>query len=190
MGKQSDIELALGSPALSKNCDDPSKKDVLPTLIQPEVSLVFVNEEEPPDDPGPKSDPQPYVRQIVWINVLKLVALHLGGLAGLLLAPFAHPATIFFMFFLAFLTLLGVQVGAHRLWAHRSYKANGPVRVFLCLCHTMSMQNDLYEWVRDHRVHHKWCVFEFPVCKFNPPLPLRSDTDADPHNAGKGGDRS
>ena len=30
-------------------------------------------------------------------------------------------------------------------------------------------QNHIYEWVRDHRVHHKFC-----------------DTDADPHNSQRG----
>ena len=33
----------------------------------------------------------------------------------------------------------------------------------------MSFQNDIYEWSRDHRVHHKY-----------------SETDADPHNAKRG----
>ena len=34
---------------------------------------------------------------------------------------------------------------------------------------TMALQNDIYEWCRDHRVHHKY-----------------SDTDADPHNSKRG----
>ena len=101
--------------------------------------------------------------------MIKIFLLHIFGLVGLFLVPSAHNATLCFSFFLSFLTLLGVQVGAHRLWSHRSYKANLFVRTFLCLCHTMSMQNDLYEWCRDHRGHHKW-----------------SDTDADPHNAHRG----
>jgi len=37
------------------------------------------------------------------------------------------------------------------------------------LFQTMAFQNHLYEWVRDHRVHHKF-----------------TDTDADPHNAQRG----
>ncbi|XP_023228732.1 stearoyl-CoA desaturase 5-like [Centruroides sculpturatus] len=36
-------------------------------------------------------------------------------------------------------------------------------------CYQRSLQNDIYEWVRDHRVHHKF-----------------SETDADPHNAKRG----
>lgn len=39
----------------------------------------------------------------------------------------------------------------------------------LAILFVASGQNDIYEWVRDHRVHHKW-----------------SETDADPHNARRG----
>lgn len=64
---------------------------------------------------------------------------------------------------------LGVTAGAHRLWAHKSYKAKKPLRVFLALCFAGAGQNDIFEWARDHRVHHKY-----------------SETDADPHNASRG----
>ncbi|CAL1260735.1 unnamed protein product [Larinioides sclopetarius] len=64
---------------------------------------------------------------------------------------------------------LGITAGAHRLWSHRSYKARWPLRVFLCILNTISVQNDIYEWCRDHRVHHKF-----------------AETDADPHNIKRG----
>lgn len=64
---------------------------------------------------------------------------------------------------------MGVTAGTHRLWSHRSYKAKLPLRIFLMLCQTTMFQNDIYEWVRDHRVHHKF-----------------TDTDADPHNSKRG----
>ena len=35
--------------------------------------------------------------------------------------------------------------------------------------HILALENDIYEWSRDHRVHHKY-----------------SETDADPHNAKRG----
>lgn len=63
----------------------------------------------------------------------------------------------------------GVTGGAHRLWAHRAYKAKTPLRIILVCCYAMAGQNRLYDWVRDHRVHHKF-----------------SETDADPHNAQRG----
>lgn len=63
----------------------------------------------------------------------------------------------------------GVTCGAHRLWAHRSYKAKLPLRIFLAIGQSIAGQNCLYIWCRDHRVHHKF-----------------SDTDADPHNSKRG----
>lgn len=64
---------------------------------------------------------------------------------------------------------LGITAGAHRLWSHRSYKARLPLRIFLMLCNCVAGQNDLIEWCRDHRLHHK-----------------TSETDADPHNSNRG----
>lgn len=55
---------------------------------------------------------------------------------------------------------------AHRLWAHRSYKARLPLRILLTIFNTMAFQDCVIHWARDHRVHHKY-----------------SETDADPHNA-------
>lgn len=61
---------------------------------------------------------------------------------------------------------LGITAGAHRLWAHRSYKARLPLRVLLTIFNTIAFQDCAIHWARDHRVHHKY-----------------SETDADPHNA-------
>ncbi|XP_026296170.1 acyl-CoA Delta(11) desaturase isoform X2 [Apis mellifera] len=66
-------------------------------------------------------------------------------------------------------TSMGITAGAHRLWCHRTYKAKWPLRFLLMLSQTLAYQNHIYEWVRDHRVHHKF-----------------TDTDADPHNARRG----
>lgn len=63
----------------------------------------------------------------------------------------------------------GVTAGVHRLWSHRSYKAKTPLRIILMLCFSLSGQNTIYDWVRDHRVHHKF-----------------SETEADPHNSNRG----
>ncbi len=98
----------------------------------------------------------PYRREIVWRNVLIMAALHALALYAVLFAlPVVSAGTFYFAFLLAFLTSLGVQGGAHRLFAHRAYKANQGVRLFLSLCHVLALQNDLYEWCRDHRAHHK-----------------------------------
>lgn len=70
---------------------------------------------------------------------------------------------------LTYITGFGITAAAHRLWAHRAYKANLPMRIMLIIFNTIAFQNSVYVWARDHRVHHKF-----------------SETDADPHNATRG----
>ncbi|XP_067138421.1 stearoyl-CoA desaturase 5-like [Centruroides vittatus] len=107
-----------------------------------------------------------YPMKIVWRNVIAFIILHIGALYGIYLANWR---TFTSASLLAYLSILGVTGGSHRLWSHRSYKAKWPVRVFLMFFQTMAIQNDIYEWSRDHRAHHKY-----------------SETDADPHNATRG----
>jgi len=107
---------------------------------------------------------------IVWRNVAIMLYLHMAALYGFYLCfGVAKAATIGWAFFLFLFGGFGITGGAHRLWAHRSYKAKWPLRVFAAVAQTIAVQNDIYEWSRDHRVHHKF-----------------SETDADPHNARRG----
>ena len=116
---------------------------------------------------GNKSE---YKMEIVWRNVFIMLSLHLSALYGLYLCfTDAKWQTIVFSVFLYVISGLGITAGAHRLWSHRSYKAKRPLRVILCIFQTIAFQNSIYEWSRDHRVHHKY-----------------SETDADPHNANRG----
>ncbi|XP_041866744.1 stearoyl-CoA desaturase b [Melanotaenia boesemani] len=116
-----------------------------------------------------KAKAQKPPRILVWRNIILMSALHFGALYGLVLIPSASNSTLAWTAVCYLLSALGVTAGAHRLWSHRSYKASFPLRVFLALANSMAFQNDIYEWARDHRVHHKY-----------------SETDADPHNAMRG----
>ncbi|XP_052742517.1 acyl-CoA Delta-9 desaturase-like [Bicyclus anynana] len=78
-------------------------------------------------------------------------------------------STVIFAAITFLFTGLGLTGGAHRLWTHKAYKAKLPMKLFLLMGFATSGQNSLYQWVRDHRVHHKF-----------------SDTEADPHNANRG----
>merc|ERR1711935_867440 len=70
---------------------------------------------------------------------------------------------------LSFWSGIGVTGGAHRLWAHRTYKAHWTIRTFLMLMFSIANQGTIYHWARDHRVHH-----------------AKSDTEADPHDITRG----
>lgn len=109
-------------------------------------------------------------QKIVWKNVYFYTVLHMAALYGFYVAVVkAKWPTLIWCYALYFLGGFGITGGAHRLWSHRSYKANAPYRFMLMIFNCIALQNDVIEWSRDHRVHHKY-----------------SETSADPHNATKG----
>lgn len=44
---------------------------------------------------------------------------------------------------------------AHRYFTHKTFRANSKLKYFLIFLQTLSAQEDIIKWVRDHRVHHK-----------------------------------
>nr|XP_022906819.1 acyl-CoA Delta(11) desaturase-like [Onthophagus taurus] len=111
-----------------------------------------------------------YQWKIVWRNVFAFIYLHYAVLHGLYFVFTRNVLlTLGWNLFLAFLVSQGITAGAHRLWAHKAYKANLPLRILLAFCFTIAFQDDIHQWARDHRTHHKFC-----------------DTDADPYNAKRG----
>jgi stearoyl-CoA desaturase (Delta-9 desaturase) len=53
------------------------------------------------------------------------------------------------------LTALGITVGFHRLFTHRSFEAPGAVRFVLAALGSMAVQGPLLKWVAVHRRHHQ-----------------------------------
>jgi stearoyl-CoA desaturase (Delta-9 desaturase) len=59
------------------------------------------------------------------------------------------------IFFVAYvLTGLGVTVGFHRLFTHRSFKTTKPVRAALAILGSAAIEGPITAWVADHRKHH------------------------------------
>ena len=63
------------------------------------------------------------------------------------------------------LTALGITVGFHRLFTHRSFETNAVVQFVLAVLGSMAVQGPLLKWVALHRRHHQ-----------------HSDTAGDPHS--------
>ncbi|CAH0558589.1 unnamed protein product [Brassicogethes aeneus] len=123
-----------------------------------------------PEVPPEVSQPDNRKLELVWRNIILFAYFHAVALYGVyLMLVSAKLATTVFGFFLYQCGGLGVTAGAHRLWAHRSYKAKWPLKLILTLFNSLAFENSVIEWSRDHRVHHKF-----------------SETDADPHNAKRG----
>ncbi|CAL7934092.1 unnamed protein product [Xylocopa violacea] len=139
----------------------PNQVDVSTTLVT-ENSQEDINKNLTPNSKS--------LQPIVWRNVIIFIYLHLSALYGLYLVfTEAKILTIIWCNIVRLAAGVGITAGAHRLWTHRAYKAKWPLRVILMLLNSAAFQNDIYDWTRDHRVHHKF-----------------TDTDADPHNAKRG----
>ncbi|KAK3554293.1 hypothetical protein QTP70_020161, partial [Hemibagrus guttatus] len=136
---------------------------------QPEENGEITCVDDAFDDSYKEKDGSMPPAKIVWRNVVLMTLLHIGAVYGLTVVPSAKAFTLLWAWMCFLISALGVTAGVHRLWSHRSYKAKLPLRIFLAIANSMAFQNDIYEWCRDHRVHHKY-----------------SETNADPHNARRG----
>ncbi|KAF7393128.1 hypothetical protein HZH66_008961 [Vespula vulgaris] len=83
-----------------------------------------------------------YKRRIVWRNVAIFSGLHIGAIYGVYLAlTSAKLLTTLFAFILYQCSGIGITAGAHRLWAHRSYKAKWQLRLILIIFNTIAFQD-------------------------------------------------
>jgi stearoyl-CoA desaturase (delta-9 desaturase) len=64
---------------------------------------------------------------------------------------------------------LSITAGYHRLFAHKTYQASRPVRLFFLIFGAAGLENTVLRWAADHRVHHS-----------------HVDSERDPYNATKG----
>lgn len=61
---------------------------------------------------------------------------------------------LFLSFYAA--TGLGITVGYHRLFTHRSFRAVRPVRVVLAVLGSMGVEGSVVDWCATHRRHHAY----------------------------------
>jgi stearoyl-CoA desaturase (delta-9 desaturase) len=118
--------------------------------------------------PGP-DDVQPPVYETLdraltgLITVGPIVALFFVGWQlwdGLL-----HPSDLVVFAIMYLLTGLGVTVGFHRLFTHRSFKTSPALRGVFAVLGSAAIEGPVISWVSDHRKHHAF-----------------SDKEGDPHS--------
>lgn len=84
-------------------------------------------------------------RDSSWPAVLFYIHLNILGLYGIIiLFTNTYFTTVIFTLLLIFMGVIGSTCGAHRLWAHKTYKANTFLRTILMLCQTMAGQVGIY----------------------------------------------
>jgi hypothetical protein len=98
-----------------------------------------------------------------WPMIIYISLAHVAAVIGLFTISKCHPYTLFWTFLLWPISGIGITGGVHRLWAHRSYKAALPMRIYLMLANSIANQGSIWHWSRDHRVHHKHSEVSVPI---------------------------
>ena len=116
--------------------------------------------------------PNPNRGQAIWLHI---VFLCITPLLAVVLVPwwaFTHGITsteIIAMVSLWGISGLGITVGYHRLFSHRSFEAPAIVRFVAAILGGAAWQGSVIRWSSGHRHHH-----------------TKVDTDLDPYNAKRG----
>jgi stearoyl-CoA desaturase (delta-9 desaturase) len=90
------------------------------------------------------------------------------GLAAAVYVCWRHgvgPLDLALMGVMYLLTLLGITLGYHRLFTHKSFTTPAAVRFTLAVLGSMALQGPVIQWVAHHRRHHQ-----------------QSDQEGDPHS--------
>ncbi len=66
------------------------------------------------------------------------------------------PLALALLGFMYALSILGITVGYHRLFAHRAFKAKRAVQCTLAALGCMAAQGPVISWVANHRRHHRY----------------------------------
>ena len=78
------------------------------------------------------------------------IAVVIGTLWGVAVGPI--DLILFALFYL--IPGLGITVGFHRYFTHRSFETSRPVKALLAVLGSMTSQGPVCQWVSDHRKHH------------------------------------
>ncbi|CAI6090028.1 hypothetical protein V2G26_006482 [Clonostachys chloroleuca] len=107
-------------------------------------------------------------QHVNWLNTTFIVFIPILGLISCFWVPLKLNTAIFSVVYY-FNTGLGITGGYHRLWAHSSYKATTPLKIYLAAVGAGAMEGSIRWWSRDHRAHHRY-----------------TDTVKDPYSVRKG----
>ena len=105
-------------------------------------------------------------RRVDWVISSLLVLFHIIALVALTMTTWTAVITFLVLYAVS---VLGITVGFHRYFTHKSFKATKPLEWLLAIMGTIALQGSLFKWVAHHRMHH-----------------AGSDTEKDPHDASRG----
>jgi len=106
---------------------------------------------------------------IDWPLIVFFSMVHVTAFVGAFKVADCKKETLLFSYILYHLSGYGVTVGAHRLWAHRSFEAHFIFRFVAMFFNSICYQGSILSWAINHRLHHAY-----------------AETDVDPHNSSRG----
>jgi stearoyl-CoA desaturase (delta-9 desaturase) len=107
-------------------------------------------------------------RHMNFLNIFLIVCVPMLGCWAALYTPLYRKTLIWTVIYY-FNTGIGITAGYHRLWAHTSYSASLPLKIYLAAVGGGAVEGSIRWWSRDHRAHHRY-----------------TDTDKDPYSVRKG----
>ena len=91
---------------------------------------------------------------VVAAAVLLLPFLGAIAAAALVLARGIHPWELALLVGMHGLGMVGISIGLHRYFSHRSFQTSKPARLLLMVLGSMAAMGPVFYWVANHRRHH------------------------------------
>jgi stearoyl-CoA desaturase (delta-9 desaturase) len=107
-------------------------------------------------------------KHLNMLNIFLIVIIPMLGLWAAWYTPLQRKTLIWSVVYY-FNTGFGITAGYHRLWAHSSYSATLPLKIYLAAVGGGAVEGSIRWWSRDHRAHHRY-----------------TDTEKDPYSVRKG----
>lgn len=124
------------------------------------MSIVDIQESGPVSQRGPVpvSIASPKAHRNIILTASTVITLPflatVYAIASLFYRGISNLEIILFISFYC-LTMLGINVGFHRHFAHNSFKTSSAMRIGLAILGSMAGQGPLFWWVAVHRRHHR-----------------------------------
>ncbi|KAJ6021545.1 Acyl-CoA desaturase [Penicillium herquei] len=109
-----------------------------------------------------------WYKHVNWLNVFLILGIPFYGCVQAFWVPLQLKTAAWAVLYY-FFTGLGITAGYHRLWAHCSYSATLPLRIWFALVGGGAVEGSIRWWARGHRAHHRY-----------------TDTEKDPYSVRKG----
>src|SRR6478752_1877100 len=110
-------------------------------------------------------DHPPTAHRIVTMIAVVIPPLGILAVIGTLWGVAVKPVDLLLFGLFYVVPGLGITVGFHRYFTHRSFETSRPIKTLLAVLGSMTSQGPVCQWVSDHRKHH-----------------AHSDVEGDPHS--------